>query len=68
MRNVDLVYIHRGAAEDQRRIRVSSISRVGKGWFMLEDGETQIPFHRVLLVKDSVSGSILWQKRRSESL
>lgn len=63
MPNIDLVYIHRGAAEDQLKIKVSSISRVGKGWFMLEDGKTQIPFHRVLYVKDSLSGSTLWQKR-----
>ena len=60
---VELVYIHRGAAEDQLRIRVSTISRLGKGWFMLDDGETQIPFHRVLSVTDLQSNTILWEKR-----
>jgi uncharacterized protein (UPF0248 family) len=65
--DVELVYVHRGAAEDQLSIKVSTISRVGKGWFMLEDGETQIPFHRVLYVKDSVTGSFLWQRRQRES-
>ena len=61
---VELVYLHRGAPDDQARITVSSISRIGRGWFMLEDGETQIPFHRVLSVTDPESGQILWEKRR----
>ena len=61
---VELVYIHRGAAEDQLRIRVSTISHLGKGWFMLNDGETQIPFHRVLSVTDLRSKTLLWEKRK----
>ena len=61
---LELVYIHRGAAEDQLRIRVSTISRLGKGWFMLGDGETQIPFHRVLTVTDLRSKTTLWEKRK----
>ncbi len=58
-----LSYVHRGAPDDQLIIRVSTIGRVGKGWFMLEDGETQIPFHRVLYVKDEKTNLILWKKR-----
>ncbi len=46
-------------------IDVSSINRLGKGSFMLEDGETQIPFHRVLYVKDQRTGVILWEKRNT---
>ena len=61
---VEMVYIHRGATEDCLRIRVSTISRLGKGWFMLEDGETQIPFHRVLSVTNLQSKAILWEKRK----
>ncbi len=61
---VEVAYIHRGAPGDQMRIRVSSINRLGKGWFMLEDGQTQIPFHRVLNVKNKTSGVILWEKRK----
>ena len=67
MPDAELVYVHRGASEDQLRIKVSTISRLGKGWFMLADGETQIPFHRVLLVTDPISGSVLWEKRRHSS-
>src|SRR5437773_12556157 len=61
---VELVYLHRGAPENQVRIRVSTISHLGKGSFMLSDGETQIPFHRVLYVTDLRSKTILWEKRK----
>ncbi len=64
---IELVYRHRGAPDDQIGIKVSTITRLGKGWFMLEDGETQIPYHRVLYVKDLASGGILWEKRESGS-
>jgi uncharacterized protein (UPF0248 family) len=61
---VEIAYLHRGAPEDKIRIRVSTISHLGKGWFMLSDGETQIPFHRVLYVTDLRSRTILWEKRK----
>ena len=62
----ELVYRHRGALRDELTIKISAISRLGKGWFMLEDGETQIPFHRVLRIKNSVSGEVLWEKREPD--
>jgi uncharacterized protein (UPF0248 family) len=61
-----LVYRHRGAPRDELTIKVSDISKIGKGWFMLADRETQIPFHRVLLVKNVGSGEILWEKRQQD--
>lgn len=64
---VELVYRHRGGPKDELAIKVSSVSRLGKGWFMLEDGETQIPFHRVLRVKNLRSGEVLWEKRQPAS-
>ncbi len=60
---VEVVYIHRGAPEDIRKIKASDITRVGKGSFILSDGETQIPFHRILLVRDERNGQLLWKKR-----
>src|SRR5438132_14390385 len=60
----ELAYLHRGAPENQVRIRVSTITHLGKGSFMLGDGETQIPFHRVLYVTDLRSKTILWEKRK----
>ena len=61
--HVELVYRHRGAPQDELRIPVASISRIGKGWFMLDDGETQIPYHRVLVIRNLRTGQVLWEKR-----
>ena len=63
-KDVELVYRHRGVENDELTIKVSTIARLGKGWFMLADGETQIPYHRVLSVKNPRSGEILWKKRQ----
>lgn len=63
--NFELSYIHRGAPDDKVTIRVSEIKHVGKGWFLLGDGETQIPFHRILYIKDETS--TLWMKRKTHS-
>ena len=61
----ELAYIHRGALDDQMIIKVSEISRIGKGSFTLGDGETQIPFHRVLYVLDP-NRKLCWRKRIRE--
>jgi len=39
---------------------------LGKGSFLLRDGETQIPFHRVLYVLDPQK-TLLWRKRLREA-
>ena len=62
----ELAYIHRGAADDQMVIKVSDIASLGKGSFLLRDGETQIPFHRVLYVLDSRK-TLLWRKRHKQT-
>ena len=61
----NLAYVHRGAAGDQIIIKVSEIAKLGKGSFLLRDGETQIPFHRVLYVVDGKK-TLLWRKRQRE--
>jgi uncharacterized protein (UPF0248 family) len=61
----ELAYVHRGAADDQMVIKVSEISTIEKGSFILSDGETQIPFHRVLYVLDP-DKRLLWRKRLRE--
>jgi uncharacterized protein (UPF0248 family) len=58
----EVAYVHRGAVDDQIIINVSEISRLGKGSFVLRDGETQVPFHRILYVMDSQK-RLLWRKR-----
>ncbi len=47
-------------------IKVSDIARLGKGSFLLRDGETQIPFHRVLYVLD-MKRTLLWRKKHRET-
>jgi uncharacterized protein (UPF0248 family) len=61
-----LAYVHRGAEDDQMIIKVSDIARLGKGSFLLRDGETQIPFHRVLYVMDA-KRILMWKKRQRET-
>lgn len=58
----ELGYVHRGAVDDQMVIKIADIARLGKGSFVLRDGETQIPFHRVLYVMDAKK-NLLWRKR-----
>jgi uncharacterized protein (UPF0248 family) len=58
----ELAYVHRGTVDDQMIIKVSDIARLGKASFLLGDGETQIPFHRVLWVVD-LKKTLLWRKR-----
>jgi uncharacterized protein (UPF0248 family) len=64
----EIVYIHRGAENDQITINVSEVAGVAKGSFALADGETSIPFHRILLVRDLDKDTILWEKRRPKSV
>lgn len=63
----ELAYVHRGGVDDQVIIRVSEIAKLGKGSFLLRDGETQIPFHRVLYVMDAKK-VLLWRKRHRETI
>lgn len=60
---IEIAYIHRGALEDIQKIKASEITRVGKGSFVVSDGETQIPFHRILYIRDERNGQLLWRKR-----
>ena len=62
----ELAYVHRGAVDDQMVIKISDIASLGKGSFLLRDGETQIPFHRVLYVLDPQK-MLLWRKRLREA-
>ena len=61
----ELAYVHRGAVDDQMIIKVSEISEIRRGSFLLSDGETQIPFHRVLYVLGPHK-ELLWRKRLGE--
>ena len=61
--DVTITYIHRGATGDHMTIAASAVTNVRKGSFQLSDGETQIPFHRILQVENTKNGIIIWTKR-----
>jgi len=60
-----VVYLHRGAPNDERSIPFSSIRSLCTSDFMLldEDGfEVYMPYHRVLRILDR-NGMPVWKKR-----
>ena len=61
----ELAYVHRGGVDHQMIIKVSDVARLRKGSFVLTDGETQIPFHRVLYVVNG-NKTPLWSKRQRQ--
>jgi uncharacterized protein (UPF0248 family) len=49
-KNTLVYYINRGSPSNQAVVKVSDISAVRKGSFVLSDEETQIPFHRIIKI------------------
>jgi len=68
--NYLITYRHRGAPDDVKRIRASSVMRLGKSYFTLQDAgsddETVIPFHRILEVRNTSDDSVIWVSRKKE--
>lgn len=65
-----IMFVHRGAPDDRRSIDASEIIQVGGSSFTYmnaDKGETVIPFHRVILIINGESGTVLWKSRRHES-
>jgi len=60
----EVIFIHRGAAGDAKKISMSQIVKVERSWFKyLESGSEQlIPLHRVLSVTNRITGEVLWSK------
>jgi len=65
IRDYIIVYIHRGALNDRRQIPAHLIEKVYVGSFLctLDDEETIIPFHRILEIRNIVSGEIVYLKK-----
>jgi uncharacterized protein (UPF0248 family) len=62
-----ITYVHRGAPDDRKRVRASQILKLGKSYFTLQStsGEdATIPFHRILEVRDTKTGNVVWKSRR----
>jgi len=60
-----VTFIHRGVKGDKKTIPYESITKVGKSWFLYRagPGETLIPFHRILEVKNVRKQEVLWKKK-----
>jgi len=66
----EITFVHRGAPDDRRSINASEITQVGSSSFTYssgDEGETVIPFHRVISLINRESGSVLWRSRKHES-
>jgi uncharacterized protein (UPF0248 family) len=63
-----VTYRHRGVPDDVKRIRASRIRHLGKSYFTVQEEsdeeETIIPFHRVLEIRNTLDGSIIWVSRK----
>lgn len=60
----EVTFIHRGASSDMRTIEFAAISVIGPSWFTYRDGdEVLIPYHRVLTVRNTRTGRVVWGKR-----
>jgi uncharacterized protein (UPF0248 family) len=64
-----ITYRHRGAPNDEKRVKASSIQILGKSSFTLSgenEEETTIPFHRILEIRNVTDGRLLWRKRKTD--
>jgi len=61
-----ITYTHRGVNKDQLTINFTDISEIRSSWIILSDNnhDTPIPFHRIISVKNVVTGLALYKKER----
>ena len=61
-----ILYIHRGAPNDQKEVNYSLIIDITASFFVYQDDlldePTYIPFHRILEIKNVKKNEILWVK------
>lgn len=55
-----VVYVHRGAPNNEKSVLCSEIVELEHSDFVLEE-ETHIPYHRVLRILDK-DGKVIWRK------
>jgi uncharacterized protein (UPF0248 family) len=63
----EITYVHRGAPDDRRTISARQVGEVSKSWFSHSDAkgeENMIPFHRVIEIRNRVTGEVIWHSRR----
>ena len=66
--NYTITYRHRGAPGDVKHVRASSIKKLGKSYFTVQEeldaDESVIPFHRILEIRNTNDDSIIWVGRK----
>ncbi|MBD3351190.1 MAG: DUF504 domain-containing protein [Candidatus Lokiarchaeota archaeon] len=66
--DIDIVYIHRGAPNDQLRLNCGDIDKVNSDSFEYVDPETGydkiIPFHRIEKIVNNKNKEIIYQKAK----
>jgi uncharacterized protein (UPF0248 family) len=66
--NYVIAYRHRGAPDDVKRIRASSIVKLGKSYFTIQESaaseESVIPFHRILEIRNTTDDTVIWVSRK----
>jgi uncharacterized protein (UPF0248 family) len=62
-----ITYRHRGAPGDVKQVKASEMLKLGKSYFTLpsESEEVTIPFHRILEIRNTATGTVIWRSRRS---
>lgn len=63
----EIVFIHRGAYKNRKTITCNLIKAIQPSWFIYVDetgGETAIPFHRILEIRNVKTGESIWRTRR----
>lgn len=69
-RHYEVTFIHRGAPKNLKVINGSTITKVGKSWITYsseDEGETVIPFHRIVEVRNVETGFVAWRSRRKSA-
>jgi len=64
-KTVTITFIHRGAPNNEKTIRFTQILHVLASWFIYKDEngeEIQIPFHRILNIKNTKRNTYLYLK------
>ena len=62
-----VTYRHRGVPGDVKQVRASEIQKLGKSYFTLpseSDDGVMIPFHRILEIRNTTTGTVIWRSRR----
>ncbi len=63
LKNVRVMYIHRGAPGNRRIINSEDIAALERSFILIstEKGDTRIPYHRVTEIKQG--NTVLWRRK-----